>query len=260
MFDNFHYTAPDDPALFLHGWLVRVGTGAPGIRDTWSAAGVSFPADPDAQGGQVLQLEARTDGTKQGTTQAQLQTTASKFFTGTFAARIFFADAPSSGGDGDHINESFYAISADATPRNTRYSELDNEYMPNGGWGNPGPFLDTNAYYTSDWRKEANQRNRMSLHGWRTMVITAADGIVTFYVDDQKLFSASGKYFPREGMVVSFNTWFIDLPFTGARTWDMKVNWFYYNAHQAMSATDVNNAVSSYYSSGMSFIDTVPKS
>jgi prolipoprotein diacylglyceryltransferase len=82
---------------------------------------------------------------------------------------------------------------------------------------------------------------------------------VTYYVDDHKLFSSSGKYFPREGMLVDFNTWFIDLPFTGARTWDMKVNWFYYNAHQAMSAADVQNAVSIYNGNGMYFIDTVPQ-
>jgi cellulose binding protein with CBM3 domain len=259
MFDNFHYTAPDDPALFKHGWLVRTSKGSPGIPDTWSAAGVSFPGDPTAQGGQVLQLQAKTDGTKKGTTQAELQTLANKFVTGTFAARTFFTDAPTSGPDGDHINQSFYTISPDDGLSNTKYSELDNEYMPNGGWGNRGPFLDTTSFYTPDWRKESTRRNKIDLKGWHTMVITATNGVVTYYADDRKLFSSSGKFFPSKAMHVNFNTWFIDLPFAGARTWNMKVNWFYCNAQRAMSAAEVQNAVKGYYTRGQNFIDTVPK-
>ncbi|GAA4601244.1 hypothetical protein BJY16_003819 [Actinoplanes octamycinicus] len=258
VFDNFHYVAPEDPAFYKHGWLVRTSKGSPGIPDTWSKAGVSFPGDPTAQGGQVLQLQAKTDGTKQGTTQAQVQTVEDKFLTGTFAARIFFSNAPASGRDGDHINQSFYTISTN-DGAGAKYSELDNEYMPNGGWGNRGPLLDTTSFYAPDWRKETTRRHRINLQGWHTMVITASDGVVTYYADKRKLFSAKGKFFPSKAMHVSFNTWFIDLPFAGERTWNMKVNWFYCNTQKAMSAAAVQKAVDGYYASGQNFIDTVPK-
>lgn len=128
MFDDFHYSGPDDPALHAHGWLVRTSPGGPGIHDTWSAAGVSFPAEKSAVGGQVMQLRATTDGTKASTKQAEVQSSGTDFLTGTYAARIYFNDKPTSGRNGDHVNESFYTIS----PNNSRYSELDNEYMPNG--------------------------------------------------------------------------------------------------------------------------------
>lgn len=256
-FDNFDYTGPADPALFKHGWLVRTGKGVPGIPDTWSARGVSFPADPQAQDGHVLQLEAQTDGTKAGTTQAEIQTASNKFFTGTFAARVFFSDAPTTGRDGDHVNESFYAISQNDSISNTRYSELDNEYMPNGGWGNKGPFLDTTSYYTPDWRKETTTRTHRSLQGWHTVIMTAVGGVANYYIDNTRVFSSSGKFFPREGMVVNFNTWFIDLPFAGPRTWDMKADWFYYQTGKALSAASVQSAVAKLNSSGLNFVDTV---
>ncbi|GAA2744619.1 MULTISPECIES: cellulose binding domain-containing protein [Kitasatospora] len=256
LFDNFHYTGPTDPALNKHGWRVRTSKGGPGIADTWSAAGVSFPGDPSAQGGQALNLRASTDGTKENTSQSQLENADTDFLTGTFAARIYFNDQPSSGQAGDHINQSFYTIS----PDDALYSELDNEYMPNGGWGSPGPVLDTTSWYSAKNNDRATKRQNTSLQGWHTLVITAAKGVATYSLDGKQLFSSSGKYFPRQTMGVNFNAWFIDLPFKSAqRSWDMKVNWFYYNANQAMSQADVDKAVADFYTGGTNYVNTVPK-
>ncbi|MEU9128037.1 cellulose binding domain-containing protein [Kitasatospora sp. NPDC048540] len=255
-FDNFHYSGATDPALVKHGWRIRTSKGGPGVADTWSAAGVSFPAEPTAQGGQTLQLRASTDGTKQGTTQAQVDNADTDFLTGTYAARIFFSDQPSSGQPGDHINQSFYTISSN----DSLYSELDNEYMPNGGWGSPGPVLDTTSWYSAKNGDRVTRRHNASLQGWHTIVITAVKGVATYSLDGKELFSSNGKYFPRQTMGVNFNTWFVDLPFKGQRSWDMKINWFYYNANQAMSQADVEKTVADYYSSGTNYINTVPKS
>jgi hypothetical protein len=255
LFDDFHYSGPHDPALFAHGWLIRTSPGGPGIRSTWSAKGISFPSVPGAIGGQALQLEAKTDGSHAGTSQAELTSIDSKFTTGTFAARIYYSDDPTSGHNGDHINESFYTIS----PYNSLYSELDTEYMPNGGWGSPGPILDTTSWHSAVNGDRVTRRQHNSLKGWHTVVITAADGVATYYLDGRKLFSSDGRYFPREGMAINFNAWFVDLPLLGSRTWDMRVNWFYYNANSAMSTTDVESAVNGYVNGGADYVNTVPK-
>ncbi|WP_406408529.1 cellulose binding domain-containing protein [Streptomyces sp. NBC_01643] len=255
VFDDFHYSGPDDPALHAHGWLVRTSPGGPGIHDTWSAAGVSFPAERSAVGGQVMQLRATTDGTKASTKQAEVQSSGTDFLTGTYAARIYFNDKPTSGRNGDHVNESFYTIS----PNNSRYSELDNEYMPNGGWGAPGPKLDTTSWYSADTGDRVTHKLVSSLQGWHTMVITAVHGVATYSVDGHKLFSSGGKYFPRQNMSINFNTWFVDLPFTGPRAWDMQVNWFYYNADKAQSLADVQKSVNGLYGSGTHYVNTVSK-
>ncbi|MFJ9726604.1 cellulose binding domain-containing protein [Streptomyces sp. NPDC101209] len=252
LFDDFHYTGPKDPALFKHGWLVRTSDGGPGIDDTWSADGVTFPGEKDALGaGQVLNLRASTDGTKAGTKQASLGSAGREFTSGTYAARIHFSDDPTTGRNGDHVNQTFYTIGG----KGPTYSELDNEYLPNGGWGRFGPKLDNVTWHTVQDR--VYNTTLKSLAGWHTVVMTVQDGVVTYRVDGRKIYRTSGKYAPRAGMSVNFNTWFIDLPFKGGeRAWDMKVDWLYYNSQDALSLEDVDAAVKDYSTNGMHYFNT----
>ncbi|MBR7836906.1 hypothetical protein KDL01_26750 [Actinospica durhamensis] len=267
LFDDFHYSGASDPALGKHGWVVRTSSGGPGVVSTWRSSAVTFPEETGADGGEVLDLSASTDGTKSGTTQAEVDSLNVPFFTGTYAARIHFEDDPTSGTNGDPINEDFYMIS----PRNNDYSEMDTEYEPNGGWGAPGPRLDTTTWYSvyaCDTVTSAGsvpgcdrdtQKNMLSLSGWHTLMITAANGVVTYSMDGKVLYTTSGKYYPRESMSADFNTWFVDLtePISGKRRWDMDVNWFYYNAGQTMSLSQVQQTVSGLYAGGTNFVDTI---
>ncbi|MFI5864111.1 glycoside hydrolase family 16 protein [Streptomyces sp. NPDC051546] len=260
LFDNFHYTGSDDPALDANGWEVRTGVGGPGIKDTWTAAGATFPEDASAQGGRALQLQSSTDGTKQGTKQVEVQTTGTPLFTGTYAARVYLSDKPVSGRNGDHVVETFFPISASDSSEN--YSELDYEYLPNGGWGSVGPQLDTTSWFKADPPDRVTHAlKKQRLEGWHIMMITFMDGKATYSLDGKDLFTSSGKYVPREKVDMHFSNWFIDLPFTGgSRTWNMKVNWFYYKAGEAVSQADVQKSVDGFYSAGTNHINTVPKS
>ncbi len=261
VFDNFHYSGADDPALAANGWRARTEGGGPGIPSTWSADGVSFPSEASARGGQALRLRVTSDGTEEGTKQAELQSTRPDFFTGTIAARVYFSDKPTSGRTGDHLNESFFAISP--KDKSNNYSELDYEYMPNGGWGASGPRIDTTSWRSGSGKPEdrVTRFQNQSLQGWHTMMITAMHGTVTYSVDGRELFSHDDKkYFPRERMGVHFSAWLVDLPFKGPRTWDMKVNWLYYQADRAVPLTDVQKAVDGFYAGGTNYVNTLPKS
>ncbi|MFK3730235.1 glycoside hydrolase family 16 protein [Streptomyces sp. NPDC088090] len=258
LFDDFDYTGADDPSLAARGWEIRTGGGGPGIRDSWSADGVSFPSDPTAEGGRVLRLRSTTDGTKQGTAQVEIQTTSRNFLTGTFAARVHLSDEPTSGRDGDHVVQTFFPISPSDSSEN--YSELDFEYLPNGGWGSVGPQLDTVSWHRADPPDRVHRSLERRLGGWHTMVITAMDGKVTYSLDGKKLFTSSGKYVPRERMDIHFSNWFIDLPFTGGpRTWDMKVDWVYHKAGEAVSPAEIQKTVDGFRNTGTDHVDTVPK-
>ncbi|MGW0467010.1 cellulose binding domain-containing protein [Streptomyces sp. NPDC003027] len=259
LFDNFHYTGPNDPALAANGWEVRTGEGGPGIKDTWAPSHISFPSTADTKGGQALQLRLTTDGTKQGTKQSELLTTKPDFSTGTLAARVHFSDKPTDGRDGDHINESFFAISPDH--RSTKYSELDFEYMPNGGWGAVGPRLDTTSWRSSTQGDRVTRSlENKSLKGWHTMMISAVDGKVVYSMDGRELFSHGSEHFPREHMSIHFSAWLVDLPFKGDRTWDMRVDWTYYQAGQKVSLEDVEKAVDGFHADGTNYVNTLPKS
>ncbi|MFE9440483.1 cellulose binding domain-containing protein [Streptomyces sp. NPDC006602] len=258
LFDNFDYSGPDDPALAANGWEVRSGAGGPGVKGTWTTDGVSFPAGEDDKGS-ALQLRAGTDGTRKGTQQSEFHSTRPAFFTGTLVARVYLSDEPASGSDGDHISESFFTISPDHD--SPKYSELDYEYMPNGGWGRYGPRLDTTSWRSSVEGDRVTSSRTTKLGGWHTMVITAVDGKATYSVDGDKLFTSDSRYFPREPMSVNFSTWFIDLPFKGAsRTWDMKVDWLYYQAGKSVSAKTARKAVAGFTADGTQYLDTLPSS
>ncbi|MFD4738018.1 glycoside hydrolase family 16 protein [Streptomyces virginiae] len=258
LFDSFHYSGSDDSSLAAHGWEVRTGGGGPGIKDTWSTAGAGFPADTTAQGGRVLRLQSSTDGTKQGTQQVEVQGTGKNLFTGTYAARVHFTDKPASGRNGDHVVQAFFPISpSDAS---ADYSELDFEYLPNGGWGSAGPRLDTVSWYKADPPDRVSHTLKQRTEGWHILMVTAVNGTVTYSLDGKTLFTSSGTYVPREKMDLHFSNWFIDTPATGGpRTWDMKVNWVYYKADEALSRADVQKTVDGFYSAGTHYINTVPK-
>lgn len=93
------------------------------------------------------------------------------------------------------------------------------------------------------------------------MVITTHGGRTTYSLDGRELFTNGSKYSPREPMTVNFSTWFIDLPFrgAGARTWDMKVDWLYYQADRAMSGEDARKAVAGLTADGTHYVDTLTK-
>ncbi|WP_327260416.1 glycoside hydrolase family 16 protein [Streptomyces sp. NBC_01232] len=258
LFDTFHYSGPDDPSLAAHGWEVRTGGGGPGIKDSWSAAGAGFPSDTTAQGGRVLRLQSSTDGTKQGTKQVEVQGTGKNLFTGTFAARVHFSGRPTTGNNGDHVVQTFFPISPQDDSAD--YSELDFEYLPNGGWGTAGPRLDNVSWHKADPPDRVSHTLKQRTEGWHVLMVTALNGKVTYSLDGKELFTSSGKYVPREKMDIHFSNWFIDTPATGGpRTWDMKVNWVYYKADEAVSQADVQKTVDGFYSSGTHYVNTVPK-
>ena len=252
-FDDFNYRGPKDTALFKHGWLVRTSKGGPGIDDTWAAQGVSFPADDEALGGQVLNLRASTDGTKSGTRQAALGTKETAFRTGTYAARIHFTDKPTTGDNGDHVNQTFFTIGGSGD----EYSELDNEYMPNGGWGAPGPKLDTTSWRHAEEGDRVTRKTEKSLAGWHTVLIVVKKDSVTYSIDGKTLYRSGADYAPRADMAINFNTWFVDLPFTGDRAWDMKVDWIYHQSGEQLSVKEAERAAKGFQSGGVTYFDTL---
>ncbi|MGC9501261.1 FG-GAP-like repeat-containing protein [Streptomyces sp. WG7] len=259
LFDDFHYTGVDDPALAAHGWSARTGVGGPGVAGaTWSAGAVTFPVDPTATDGRVAQLRASTDGTPAGTVHAQLSTTQRKFYSGTYAARVHFDDSPATGtAGGDHPVQAFYAIS----PESPLYSELDFEYLPKGGWGVSTPSLFTTAWYNSaEDRTSHYDAGLTTLRGWHTLQMTVSRGQTVFYVDGKEYFRPAAKFSPREPMTINFNEWFIDLAEGGAaRVWEQKADWVYYDSSSVLTPEQVDAAVRGYAASGTRFVDTVAK-
>ena len=192
LFDDFDYAGPGDPALTRRGWQVRTDSGGPGVDGaTWSAENISFPR---VQGQKSLQLRLTTDGTGAGTTESEFSQT-TNVREGTYLARIKFSDTPASGPNGDFLNQTFFAIGALASDCDTNYSETDfSEYLPNGGWGTPGPLNSETTWYTpgDNCSDSVENDQAVSLAGWHTIMATISDGHVRYFVDGKLVADHSG--------------------------------------------------------------------
>lgn len=77
LFDDFHYDSINDADFQSHGWNARTEAGGPGVPGaSWPAGNITFTS---ADGDQVAQLRASTDGTASGTTHSELRTTQRRF-------------------------------------------------------------------------------------------------------------------------------------------------------------------------------------
>ncbi|GAA0553441.1 hypothetical protein GCM10010172_39950 [Paractinoplanes ferrugineus] len=262
LFDDFNYSSRTDAALSQRGWSIRTNSGGPGVGGArWLADNVSFPT---VDGQKVAQLKAVTDGTAAGTSQAEFSQRNRRFFEGTYLARIKFSDAPVSGSDGDHVNQTFYTISPLAAPMDPVYSEMDfSEYLPNGGWGEAGPINYQTTWYTyvaDPWYADnVHSQQARSINGWHDVMATVGGGHVKYYIDGTLVGDHSGKVYPRQNMSIDFNQWFIDLAghAGGTSTYLESVDYLYHAKKQVLSPAQASAAINAYRAAGTGWTDNV---
>ncbi|MER5871447.1 cellulose binding domain-containing protein [Streptomyces sp. NPDC002044] len=263
LFDDFTYTSHTDPAIAAHGWSVRSNAGGPGVPGaTWAPENVTFAVEA---GNSVMNLKTSTAGTGESTRHTEVLTRATKFKNGTYAARVKFSDAPTSGPDGDHLVQTFFTINDLKAPMADDYAEYDFEYLPNGGWGEPANILYTTSWetYRPDPWEAVNQHSevRTSHAGWHDLVLTIDDNALTYYVDGRLFGTHDARYLPERPMSINFNQWLIDLngqPGTAPRSYDQKVDYVLHVKDQVLTPAQVAARVGAYRTAGTAFRDTVP--
>jgi hypothetical protein len=264
LFDDFSYTNRKE--LTRHGWIVRTVADWPGVPGaTWASEGVTFVKDEAAPRNRVLRMTSTTDGTGANTRQTQV-CQQRKYFEGTYAARVRFTDAPLAGPGGDQLVESFYTISPLKAPMDKDYSELDFEYLPNGGWGVAGPTLYETTWYTfspePNWKKDnVFNMTKGARAGWHTLVTQVAGGHVRYFVDGVQQTEHGDRYYPRSVMSINFNLWFIKdgaANVQGARSYNEDIDWVFFESNSALTPEEVEARVATLRRRSVKFRDTVP--
>ena len=263
-FDDFSYAQPAD--LAAGGWQVRAGVGHPGLPGgRFDADAVSLVDDPQLPGNRVLRMTARTDGTGAGTVQAQV-CHQRKYLNGTYAARVRFSDTPRSGVDGDFVVQSFYAVAPLAHPFDPDFSEVDWEYLPNGGWGSDKTRLYNVSWQTvqvDPWEAHNSAHEEFgSFDGWHVLLMQVGNGEVREFVDGRQVAVHGGRNVPVVPMAISFNEWFAEggpLPTGGApRVYDEDVDWVFHAKDVALSPADVDRRVRALRAARTWRTDSVP--
>lgn len=263
-FDDFGYA--NNQAMKKTGWILRTAPGWPGVPGaTWSEDGVSLHKDPAAGDKSIVRMTSSTDGTGPNTRQTQI-CHERKYLEGTYAARVRFTDEPVSGPRGDQLVQSFYSISPLKAPMDLDYSELDFEYLPNGGWGIDGPTLYATTWETfspePNWKKDnVFQMANGSQAGWHTLVKQVMNGKVKYFVDGKLFAEHGGQYYPEDTMSINFNLWFIQngaIKSSERRAYQEDIDWVFHQAGVALSPEQVEAAVAEMRRRKINFRDTVP--
>ena len=263
MFDDFSYKTLIDAQK--NGWVPRTEKGHPGIKNaTWWSEGVSFHTERGNANNSVMRLTSKTDGSANNTRHTQI-CHQRKYFEGTYAARVYFNDKPDFGPDGDGIVETFYTISPLEAPMDKNYSEMDFEYLANGGWGQKDNVLFSTSWETfqlEPWTKvNAFDTYVKSLQGWNTLVLQVFDNTIKYYINGH-LFSQHGAdVYPEVAMSINFNLWFIPEQIVKSRAmrqYHQDVDWVYFNANSALSHKAVLSEVGRLRNQQIAYHDTVP--
>jgi len=273
LFDDFSYTSVNQ--VGANGWNVRNTEGGspgrvPGAH--WNPSQITFGVDGDKG---VMRLRAQTDGTDDGTYDAEISRDSDESFEGTYAAMVKFADSPVSGANGDHVVQTFFAASS-APGCDPLYSETDfSEYLPNSGYNNTNPWFNSQTTFTApsqecdpDYSDEYDEQPSTGYNtryggAWHVVMATIQNGDVRYYIDGSLVGSEIGNaYHPRENMAIDFNTWVLDLEgHTGAATsvWQEEVDWVYYAENRVLTDAQVRQQVTSLKSdpSVDDYLDTV---
>jgi hypothetical protein len=262
-FDDFSQS--DLAALARDGWAVRDRRGHPGLEGAaWGPGSVTLVADPQRPGNRLLRLSASTDGTPQGTTQAQV-CHQRKYFEGTYAARVRFSDAPVQGPDGDVVVQTFYAVAPLKFDFDPEYSELDWEYLPNGGWGDARTRLYGVSWQTvriEPWAafNQPHQEFR-SMDGWHVLMMQVTGGRTRLFIDGALHAEHGGRNYPVVPMALNFNQWFSPgglLPGVGARrTYELDVDWVLHARNRVLSPARMQLAVDAMRAEGSAHVDSV---
>src|ERR1051325_3480474 len=264
LFDDFSYS--NTTQLKKHGGIIRTAAGWPGVPGaTWSEGGVSLQADSDRKGNRFVRMTSSTDGTTANTKQTQI-CHQRKYFEGTYAARVRFTDVTLSGPSGDQIVQSFYTIAPLKAPMDPDYSELDFEYLPNGGWGSVGPTLYTTSWRTfspePNWKKDnIFNSSAGSIAGWHILVTQVSDGKVKYFIDGKSLAEHNGQYYPRSMMSINFNLWFVrdqTVKSNLVRHYQEDLDWVFHEAKKILAPEAVEAKVALLRRKAIRFQDTVP--
>lgn len=265
-FDDF--SQPDARALAASGWTLREQAGHPGIPGArWSAEGIDLVADPSRPGNRLLRLHAVTDGTPAGSSQSQLCRAQQQQF-GTTSARLRFSDQPVSGADGDAVVQAFFQVSPLRFDYDPLFSELDWEYLPNGGWGAPDTRLYGIAWQTvrlDPWESHnlsAEVRRPFGAR-WVQLTVQSTPQGSRWFVDGRQVAWHAGRTVPRQAMSLAFSHWFSPsglLPASpdAPRHYRFEVDWVLHLPARSLSPRAMRQRVGALRRAGVAWQDSLP--
>ncbi len=260
-FDDFDH--PDAASLRRFGWVLRDAPGHPGVPGArWDPQALQLRRE---DGQALLRLQGQTDGSAAGTRQAQI-CHQRKLLQGTYAARLRFGNAPLAGAGGDPVIQAFYAVSPLRHDFDPDFSEIDWEYLAQGGWGDPRTRLYAIAWQTvrlDPWQAHNQAQQRFGpLPGWHQLTVQVDAAGSRWFVDGEELARHGGRTVPVVPMALALSLWFspggLGAASAEPRIWAMDVDWVFHAAGRRLAPAEVARQVQALRAQGLARVDGVP--
>lgn len=259
-FDDF--SQPDTKTLAAQGWLLRSQAGHPGVPGAkWDPRSLALLDDPDQRGNRLLRLYARTDGTPEGTVQSQLCRT-QQLLWGTTSARLRFSGRQG----GDPVVQAFFQVSPLRFDYDPLFSELDWEFLPNGGWGAPETRLYGIAWQTvrlEPW--DAHNRLHQAFEDfggrWVQLTVQSMPDGSRWFIDGREFAFHAGRTVPRQAMALAISHWVSPGGLQAAgepRHYAFEVDWVLHVQGEALAPTAMLEQVLKLRAQGETQRDELP--
>ncbi|WP_374438802.1 glycoside hydrolase family 16 protein [Inhella sp.] len=260
-FDDF--SQADRDQLAAQGWLLRSSPGHPGVPGArWDPAALELLDDPAQPGNRLLRLHTRTDGTPAGTVQSQLCRPQQQLW-GTTSARVRFSSRRLGG---DPVVQAVFQVSPLRFDYDPLFSELDWEYLPNGGWGSASTRLYAVAWQTvrlEPWDAHNEMAERADELGGRWLQLTVQNTPAgsRWFVDGQEIARHAGRTIPRQPMALALSHWVSPGglrsggPLQGEA---FEVDWVIHEAGATRSPAELAATVAALRAQGATRQDTLP--
>jgi len=163
------------------------------------------------------------------------------------------------------VIQTFYAVAPLRRDYDPEFSEIDWEYLPNGGWGS-----DRTRLYGISWQtvriEPWDAVNRAheefgSAEGWHVLMMQVDEARTRHYLDGRLLAEHGGRFAPAVPMAISFSMWFSPaglLPADDvARVYQQDVDWVFHAADRQLSPAQVASEVRRLRARRVGRMDTV---
>jgi len=260
-FDDF--SQADRAQLAAQGWLLRTQAGHPGVPGArWEPTALELLDDPAQPGNRLLRLHTRSDGTPAGTVQSQL-CRPQQFLWGSTSARVRFSPRREGG---DPVVQALFQVSPLRFDYDPLFSELDWEYLPNGGWGSPATRLYGIAWQTvrlEPWDAHNEMAELAADLGGRWLQLTVQNTREgsRWFVDGRELARHAGRTIPRQAMALALSHWVSPggLRSSGPLQGEaFEVDWVIHEADAVRSPAELAARVASLRRQGLAQQDSLP--
>ena len=174
------------------------------------------------------------------------------------------------GVDGDPVVQTFYAVAPLRHDYDPQFSEIDWEYLPNGGWGSEQTRLYGISWQTvriEPWDAHNGSHEEMGPLGagdaaWHVLLMQVSGGRVRLFLDGRPVAEHGGRNYPVVPMSINFNLWFSptgllpksELP----RRYEQDVDWVFHARNQVLGPAQVEAEIVRLRAAGLAWVDTVP--